>query len=147
MPVHEINLRPSRRDLRRFGFIALVASGLLGAVLYVKKGLYGFSPGTSADLVAYGLWGVGLLSAIFSLIRPTANRPLYVVLTLLTYPFGYVVSHLLMALFFYGVLTPLGLVFRLIGRDPLHRKFEPQSSTYWERHDTPASIKRYFQQF
>jgi hypothetical protein len=147
VPLHEINLRPARRDLRWFGLITLVVSGLLGALLYVKKGLYGYSLGASADVVAYGLWGVGLLSALFSLVWPAANRPLYVLLTLLTYPVGYVVSHLLMALFFYGVLTPLGLVFRLIGRDPLRRKFEPQATTYWEPHDKPASIKRYFQQF
>ena len=39
----------------------------------------------------------------------------------LAFPIGWTVSQVILLLMFYGLFTPIGLVFRLIGRDPLHR--------------------------
>jgi hypothetical protein len=133
--------------LRRFGFIALAGYGLLGALVIWKRGLFGFGLGAAADPLAYLLWGVGLLAACCSLVRPEANRALYVGMSLVTFPIGYVVSLVVLSLFFYGVLTPFGLALRLVGRDPLRRKLEPQAPTYWERRDAPESSERYFRQY
>lgn len=60
---------------------------------------------------------------------------------------GDAISFILMAVVFYGVLTPIAIVFRLLGRDVLERKFDPQASSYWTPHRKPTSAKRYFQQF
>jgi len=57
------------------------------------------------------------------------------------------VSHLVMAIIFYGVLTPIGLAMRLGGRDPLHRKFDRAAGSYWVDRRRPADVKRYFKQF
>ena len=56
---------------------------------------------------------------------PRANLPIFVGLTILAYPIGFVVSYFIMGLLFFGMITPLGLLFRLIGKDPLNRGFEP----------------------
>lgn len=147
MAMLEINLRPSTRELRQFGFIALAGFGLLAAVVYWRHGLFGFDFGRSAGTVAATLGALGGLSALLSLVFPAANRPLYVALVVCTYPIGLVVSNVLLALFFYGLLTPVGLLFRLLGRDALHRKLDPQASTYWVSHHTPDTMHRYFRQF
>ena len=39
----------------------------------------------------------------------------------LAFPIGWTVSQVILLLMFYGLFTPIGLVFRLIGRDPLQR--------------------------
>jgi hypothetical protein len=52
-----------------------------------------------------------------------------------------------MALVFYGLFTPMGLLFRLIGRDPLNRRFDPTAQTYWTPHQTVTDGRRYFRQF
>jgi hypothetical protein len=36
-----------------------------------------------------------------------------------------------MALLFFAVVTPIGLVMRLAGRDPLRLRFEPAEPSYW----------------
>jgi hypothetical protein len=143
----KINLHPTDRQLRQFGFIALIAFGVLGAMVQWRGGLFGINFGEAARWVSYSLWALGGVSALLSLIHPTANRFLFVALTVISYPIGYVVSFVLMAIFFYGVVTFVAIVFRLIGRDVLKRKFEPEASTYWTPHASPGSIKRYFQQF
>ena len=52
-----------------------------------------------------------------------------------------------MAIVFYVVLTPVGLIFRAIGRDPLHRRFEPTASTYWVPREPARDAQRYYRQF
>jgi len=38
----------------------------------------------------------------------------------------------LLILFFYAVLSPIAFFFKLIGRDKLKRKVDPDCETYWE---------------
>jgi hypothetical protein len=142
-----LNLHPTNRQLRQFGFIALVAFSVLGAVVQWRGGLFGLNFGDAARWISYSLWALGGISALLSLVRPAGNRFLFVALTVISYPIGYLVSFVLMAIFFYGIVTFVAIVFRVIGRDILKRRFEPEASTYWAPHTSPGSIKRYFQQF
>ena len=131
--LNELNLRPTEKQLRQFGFVALVAFGILGMTL-----------GSS---VAYGLWALGVLSALLSVLWPSGNRPLFVVLSLVAFPIGWALSHVVLALFFYGVLTPVGLLFRLLGRDPLDRAFDPERKSYWVDLAEVTDKRDYFRQF
>ena len=88
-----------------------------------------------------------MVSGVLSAVAPAANRPLYVAMIVLTYPIGFVVSHVILGAIFYGMITPIGLVFRLVGRDALRRKFEPDAKSYWVAHREPGSVERYFRQF
>jgi hypothetical protein len=42
-----------------------------------------------------------------------------------------IVSPVVMAVLFFAVLTPVGLVMRRTGNDPLRLRFEPQRTSYW----------------
>jgi hypothetical protein len=77
----------------------------------------------------------------------TKLGPLYRALTALSLPVGFVVSHAVMGILFFGVLTPIGLLFRLTGRDRLARTREADRSTYWEPCAPAASVERYYRQF
>jgi hypothetical protein len=66
---------------------------------------------------------------------------------MLTLPIGFVVSFILLAVFYYLVITPIGLVFRLMGRDPLCRKFDNTTDSYWLPHKPVETVDRYFRQF
>jgi len=143
----QLNLRPTDRDLRQFGFIALGAFGLLGLLMYAQWLPLAGRLGWTGPIIAYVLWALGGVSAVLSLLAPRANRALYVVLTLVAFPIGWVISHVIMAVVFFGLLTPVGLFFRLIGRDPLQRRFDPQMRTYWVRHRPAESLEQYFRQY
>ena len=147
MAAVELNLKPGTRVLRQFGWLALAGFGLLGGLVLWRGGLFGFDFGAAAQPLAWGLWGLGGLSGTLSLVAPNANRPLWVVLALATFPIGLALSYVLMGLLFFGMLTPVGLVFRLIGRDALERRFDPQADSYWQRRGPPAPTPRYFRQF
>ena len=148
MAVVEINWKPDWKQLRGFGWVCLVAFGAIGAWLFFMHSLLGFEFGAvSATRAAYVLWALAAVCALLGLVAPKLLRPLYVGLMLISFPIGFVVSHVIMALLFYGLFTPIALIFRLIGRDALNRKFEPEATTYWVPHETGKEVKRYYRQF
>jgi hypothetical protein len=36
-----------------------------------------------------------------------------------------------MGILFFGVLTPVGIIMRIAGKDPLRLRFEPDRPSYW----------------
>ena len=77
---------------------------------------------------------------------PQTLRPLFIGLSLITIPIGAVVGELALLLIFFGLFLPLGLVFRLMGRDPLERTLDRSAATYWRRKKQPDSAARYYRQ-
>lgn len=143
----QLNLQPTTKQLRQFGFIAVIAFAVLGGVVHWKGGLFGLDFGESAQAVTYAFGIAGGLSALFSLVWPAANRPLYTILSLVAFPIGWVVSHAVLAFLFFGILTPLALFFRLTGRDSLERSWEPNRKSYWVDMRPPRDNRDYFRQF
>ena len=139
MALIEINFNPTDKELRSFGRAGVIAFLLITILLYVIKGL--------AVKWCFVIVGAGVLCFLCSIISTRLTRWIYVGLTLLTVPIGTTISFLVLAIFYYFLLTPTGLIFRLIGRDSLHRKFDQNANSYWLAHRDADNIKRYFNQF
>lgn len=143
----EIDWRPDARTLRQFGWIALVGFGFLAAIAWNEILIFGFGLGGARAWVAGGFAALALLSGLFSLVAPKANLPIYLGLTLLSYPIGFVLSYVIMGFLFYVLITPLGLFFKLTGRDPMHRRFDREAATYWSDPRPRRGKDSYFRQF
>ena len=148
MALVDVDLRPDEKKLKQFGFVALVAFALLGGFLLWRGGLFGIDFGASAPPIAYVLFALGGLSAVLSFVMPAANKVLYLTLVVVTIPIGIVLSFVIVGGLFYGLFTPIGLFFRLIGRDPLNLKFDPAAETYWTRRRSgDIDPRNYFRQY
>jgi hypothetical protein len=134
MAAHSINWNPSLRELRQFAGLCLVCFGGMAAWMYARHGI-GPWPTTMAALAGV----LGLPGIVF----PRLLRPIYVGWLVAVFPIGWTVSHVLLGLIFYGIVTPIGLLLRLSGRDPMNRKFDRQAKSYWIEHE-PAETARYF---
>jgi len=139
MAMIEINWRPSQKDLRNFGWISLAMLTVVALLLHWWKDLGAFW--------SLCICAVGLLVYVLSRISTILVRPIYVALTVATWPIGWALSHLAMAILYYLVLTPIGLLFRVVGRDSLDRRFDRSAETYWKPPQPPDNIERYFKQF
>ncbi|MFH1370493.1 MAG: hypothetical protein ABII09_04325 [Planctomycetota bacterium] len=139
MSLVEINWNPEKGQLRLFGLAAIIVLGVVAVILRFVLGVSGIA----AVFVA----GAGLFIFIVSLISFKAARIIYLGLTFAGLPVGIVISFLLMAAFYFFILTPVGLVFKLIGRDALARKFRTDAPTYWTSHTQSSDPARYFHQF
>ena len=74
-------------------------------------------------------------------------RWLFNLITLITFPIGWLVSQALLAIVYFGLFTPVAVVFRLVGRDVLGRKRQSEKTTYWQPYPPVTDLLRYFQQF
>ena len=139
MVLMDINWNPDRNELRKFGETSLAMLNVIALIFYWLDRL-------SAVWSLY-LCAAGLVIFILSRTATRLVKPLYLLLYAMALPIGLILTHILMAGFYFIILTPIGLIFRLIRRDPLKRKFNPNAKTYWTPHRTPDSLKRYFNQF
>ena len=94
-------------------------------------------------------WGVGFGAAggalvVAGLLLPAAARRFHVLWMRLAAALGYVNSRVLLALLFYGVFVPYGIVSRLAGRDPLRRR-GARRDTYWTPRKTTRQAREGFE--
>ena len=142
-----IDWRPDTRKLRAFGWIALCVLAALGAALWCSLGGLARALGPAREPVAVGMFALAAVSAAFSLLYPRGNRPLYLLLTVLAYPLGWVLSYALLALIFFCVFTPIGWTLRALGKDPLQRGFDRTRGSYWTTPRQPRDKASYFRLF
>ncbi|SIO31061.1 hypothetical protein SAMN05444166_3685 [Singulisphaera sp. GP187] len=138
MSLTPIDWRPEPKTLAQFSEISLFFLGMVAAPLASLRG---------QPTLAATFWVAAVACRIVGAWRPTALKPVYLGLTLATWPIGWVVSHLALAVVYYGVITPIALVFRLLGRDPLTRRFDRDATTYWEPYDPDRGTDQYLRQF
>jgi hypothetical protein len=134
----DISLKPDSKTLQRFAGICLLFFG----TLTVWQGLFRENMGLALLFSAVAL-GVGLTGLIW----PQAVRPVYVGWMIAAFPVGWTLSLLLLAILFYGVFTPMAVLFRLAGRDALCRRPDPDRNSYWTMKPAAADPVSYFRQF
>jgi hypothetical protein len=86
------------------------------------------------------LWSLAVSVAfgVVALVAPAALAPLNRVWTKFGLLLHKVVSPVILGIMFYVVITPMGLVMRLLGKDPLRLRWEPKAATYWIERSPPG---------
>ncbi len=135
----EIHWNPSRGELRFFA----VGLALLAAIGGFWGQLFSAGPGWAS-----GLWAVGVASLLtVAGWRPGALRPLYLAWMIAVFPIGWLVSHLVLAVVYFGLFGPIGWFLRFRGYDPLQGKPRQATDSYWLVRPPVASRERYFRQY
>lgn len=139
MALVTINRNPSDAQLRQFAGIWLPAiCAIIGYYVYAKAG--------QPD-AAYTIWTLAGLLALTGLAVPKLIKPIFVGLLYVTFPIGWVVSHLILFMAYYLVLTPVGLVLKVFGYDPMKKRLDRTAKSYWTQRDPKVDYGRYFKQF
>jgi hypothetical protein len=130
---------PSEGQLRQFGLSCPI--GVLLLCLF-------WQANAMLILAAFGL---GVLSVSLALTTPRLLRPLFLILLLVLFPIGFVLSEVILLLIFAFVVVPIALTLRILGRDTLKRRnairnAESQESL-WALRDQSQSPDRYYRQF
>jgi multisubunit Na+/H+ antiporter MnhG subunit len=117
-------------EIKKFGILFTIVFLLLASYLAWKgHGVWPWFLGGAAFFLVTGFFFHSLL------------RPVYIGWMKFAFVLGWINTRLILGIFFYLVLTPVGLFMRLIGRDALHRKFDRKATTYWVKRE-PAEFKR-----
>lgn len=133
-----IQWAPDKTTLSQFSEALMFALGMVAAPIALWRGY---------PSLAIGLWIAAVVGRIVGMVAPAWLRPVFVGMTLLTWPIGWVTSHVALAIVYYGTITPIGLLRRSGGRDPLARAIDPNAESYWVKVRPNARPDRYFRQF
>lgn len=117
----------SKSNLRKFAFTMAVCLLMIGSVIFLKH------KGINKALFVATLF---FLSA--GIFIPGCLRVIYIPWMRLAEILGYVVSRLILSLIFLLILTPIGIILKIAGKDLLDRKFG-NSSTYWKKVDPKST--------
>jgi hypothetical protein len=121
------------REVRKFGFIALIFFGCLCVLgLWMKKPLPTYLFGFLAVL------GLGFI------LIPGQLRPVYAAWLKAAHLLGRIITTLILALAYYLVITPSAFIKRLFGGRPLPIKPEKEALSYWVDRAEPAQPKERF---
>jgi len=134
----EINRNPSPRELRQFAAIWLPAAVIVAGAM-AKWRFH--SPKT-----AIAIWSAGALLTLLGLAIRSLRRPLYIGWMTAVYPIGWTISHLLLFIVFYLLITPIGFLMRL-RHDPMERRLDRSATSYWLPRETKRDSSSYFRQY
>lgn len=122
MSLLRLNTRPSRRQLIQFG-IAWLVFFLLAALFTAWRG---------APVSPWWILALALIPPLIGWIFPGFQHFLFITLAVVTFPIGFVVSHLILAAIYYLVLTPTGIILRFVKPGFFPKRPEPALPTYWQ---------------
>jgi Saxitoxin biosynthesis operon protein SxtJ len=113
-------LKTGASELRKFGLVVgsvFVAIGVL--FLLRHKPAYPLFLGFGSTLILFGAsW-------------PRALKWIYLAWMALAFTLGFVMSNVILTVFFFLLVTPIGVLSRLFGKDFLARKWDKQRASYW----------------
>ncbi len=128
-----------KKNLRVFGCGFGLIFLFVGIRLWVK---HGFGIDKAVWLGLGGLWLL-VTTARYEWLIPVYRRWMRI-----TGRIGTVITAVVLAVLFYGVFGPIGIVFRLVGRDLLDQGIERERLTYWvKRQSDQRGEEKYRQQF
>jgi len=119
----------TKKELRQFGI-------MMGSFLVLFFGL----------LIPW-IWGIAfpawpwIAAAVFigtALVIPIVLKPIYVVWMKLSHVLGWINTKILLSIVFYLIFLPIGILMRLFGKDPMHRKLEKNVTTYRIKSKQPS---------
>ena len=91
------------------------------------------------------LWSIGVTLAVAAFV-PKLGRIAYLAVYLPTSIMGYVVSNVMLTVMFFLVITPLGIIMKLMGKDVLQQR-RPGRTTQWTPVKETKNEESYYRQF
>ena len=127
------NIPYSKRDIRSFGIT-------MGIILFIISGLLLYHDKESYQLIA-------IIASTFiglGFIIPLILKPFYFVWMTFAAILGWVMTRLILSLVFYLIITPIGLLTRLLGEDFLALK-KVKSDSYWNYRDSSEELNQNYE--
>ncbi|MBL7131942.1 MAG: hypothetical protein ISS45_11190 [Candidatus Omnitrophica bacterium] len=128
------NIKSGKRELRQFGITIGIVLGLLGGLFFLRQ----------KDYYSYLLIFCGTF-LFLGLVAPTLLKPIQKIWMSLAIVIGWFVTRAILTVLFYLVVTPIGILARLVGKDFLDIKFDRNTDSYWLAREPAKFDKRSYE--
>ena len=119
------HIKTGKKDLRSFGvIIGIILLLIAGFLFYKEKESFQIFLYIAGSFIGFGL------------IIPIILKPIYIVWMTFAVILGWFMTRLILSLLFYVIITPIGVVLRIFGKDFLEIKKESVQGSYWNQRDS-----------
>ena len=131
------NIKSEKSDLRKFGII-------IGLILLVIAGFLFWKEKESFQI----LLTFGVIFFFLGIAIPFILKPIYWVWMILATIIGWIMTRVILSLLYFLIVTPIGLISRIFGKQFLELKWNKSSNTYWNYRSVSVPEKyKYEKQF
>ena len=131
------NIKTGKKDLRSFGVTFGIIFLIIAGFLYYKE----------KDSFQLFIYLAGSFSCL-GIILPIMLKPFYMVWMIFAVILGWFMTRVIISLLYYIIITPIGLLLRIIGKDLLDLKEKKNKKSYWNiRNSEDEQNQNYEKQF
>lgn len=123
--------RDELKDLRQFGITLSLILILLGAIHFVRHRM----------VISQWFFSIGLIVLCLSALKPVLLRSVYAVFLKIAHAIGWFNTRVILIVIFFVVVTPISVIIRIFGKDPLNRKIDKGAPTYWTKRQKESSVR------
>lgn len=129
------NKEITTKDLKQFGVALSIILGIFGGIHFLKGHVSAYP---------WFFW-IALTILFLGVIVPRFLRPIFIVFTKIAHAIGWFNTRVILVIVYYLVLTPIGLVLKIFGKDILDIKAKENTQTYWkERKNIKTQLTKQF---
>jgi hypothetical protein len=132
----KLKFKENPKEWRKSVLLPCVALAVISSLLRWRKIL----PARAWYIVL----GLAAVLAVCAWLQPRWFRGWYRVSMRLGFITSQCLGHVFLFLIFIGIITPLGWMLRLAGKDPLQLKRQPDSVSYWNQSSDATPLERLF---
>ena len=119
------HIKTDKKDLRSFGvMIGIIFLLIAGFLFYKEKESFQIFLYVAGAFIGFGL------------IIPIILKPIYIVWMTFAVVLGWFMTRFILSLLFYVIITPIGVVLRIFGKDFLEIKKQSVQGSYWNQRDS-----------
>ena len=127
------NISNSNKDIKSFGIT-------IGVILFIISAFLMYYNKEAYQLIAI----IASIFVLLGVILPILLKPIYFVWMIFAAILGWVMTRVILSVVFYLIITPIGLITKLIGEDFLSlRKVE--SDSYWNFRDSSEELNQNYE--
>jgi len=115
------NIKSEKSDLRKFGIT-------IGVILFIIAGFLFWKEKESFQI----LLNFGVTFCILGIAIPFILKPIYWVWMIFATIIGWIMTRVILSLMFYAIITPIGFILRLFGKQFIELNWNKTDSTYWK---------------
>ena len=115
-----------------------------GLLFFIVFALIALWPLMSGGQLRFWPVPISLIFLVLGLLNSKLSSPLNSIWVKLGELLGRIIAPIVMAIIYFTILTPIGLLMRIIGKDLLNIKFSKNKSYWTKREKNVGSMKRQF---
>jgi multisubunit Na+/H+ antiporter MnhG subunit len=123
--------RDELKDLRQFGMVLAAILIVFGSIHFLRHRI----------VPAGWFCGIGMIVLCLGLLAPGLLKNVYAVFLKLAHALGWFNTRAILIIIYFLLLTPIALIMKMFGKDPLNRKIYKGELSYWVKRQTIKPAK------